>query len=77
MTRERIEQAIKFATSNKKALQESSQAGCYYCKKIYDSSEVVECREQEETALCPKCAVELTVLVLNAPVRAVPTNNDN
>ena len=51
MTREKIEQAMKFAISNKKAIQESPKAGCYYCKKTYKPSKVVEFLEHEETGL--------------------------
>ena len=73
MTREKIEQAMKFAISNKKAIQESPKAGCYYCKKTYKPSKVVEFLEHEEIALCPKCGID-SVLPANSPYE--PTNEN-
>jgi hypothetical protein len=66
MTRDKLRAAIKFATSNEQALKESAYAGCYYCLRIYPSSEVTQFLEVERTALCPKCGID-SVLPSNSP----------
>jgi hypothetical protein len=58
MEKEKIKAAIKFATTNKKALEISEKAGCYYCLKIYPANEVTDFLEVEDTALCPHCGID-------------------
>ena len=73
MKKELIEKAIDFATSNKVALQQSDKAGCYYCKKIYDASLVIDFLESEETALCPKCGTD-SVIPSKSPIELTAKN---
>ena len=73
MTQEEIKGAIDFATSNREMLEKSSKAGCYYCMKIYDASEVTDFLEQEETALCPKCGID-SVLPSSSPYELTAEN---
>ena len=73
MTKELVEQAITFATSNRRALEHSDQAGCYYCKKIYNAALVTDFLENEETALCPKCGID-SVIPSNSPIELTPQN---
>lgn len=71
MTKEKIQEAIKYATSNKQSIQKSEKAACYYCLKTYNSSEVLEFIEPEGTALCPKCGID-SVLPSNSPYELLP-----
>ena len=73
MTREEFTKAIEYATANEENLKNSSKAGCYYCKKIYDASEVLEFLEGERTALCPKCGID-SVIPSNSPIELTSSN---
>ncbi len=73
MNQKSIEQAIKYATSNERALSNSDMAGCYYCKNIYPSNEVTDFLETERTALCPRCGID-SVIPSNSPIKLSPKN---
>lgn len=73
MEKSLIESAIKYATSNKEALSNSTNAGCYYCLRIYPASEVAEFLEVEDTAICPYCDID-SVLPDNTPIELNKAN---
>ncbi len=73
MTKELIEKAIEFATTNEDALKNSDMAGCYYCKAIYVAKEVTEFLKIERTTLCPKCGID-SVIPSNSPIEVTPEN---
>lgn len=53
--------AIQLAMRNKKALSNSTKAGCYYCLEIYDPKDIKEYTDQGETAICPKCNIDAVI----------------
>jgi len=53
-----IKEAHKYSISNISNLNKSKKAGCYYCKSIFNASEVKETTDNGETALCPKCGID-------------------
>jgi hypothetical protein len=57
---------MKYVTSNKTALSESTECGCVYCLKRFNPNEIVEwCCERDEnaenSALCPYCGIDSIV----------------
>jgi rRNA maturation endonuclease Nob1 len=56
--------APKLALRNRKTLEQVTECACYNCYKIYDTKEVKDYTDMEETALCPYCGVD-TVLPVN------------
>lgn len=58
MDKSKLEEAIKYATSNREKLKVSKNAACYYCMEVYLASEVIEFCDSETTALCPKCGID-------------------
>lgn len=53
-----VEKAAILAFRNKKMIEESNQAGCYYCLEIFPTSEVVQFTDNGQTAICPRCGVD-------------------
>lgn len=53
-----IKEASKYSIYDMSELQNSSQAGCYYCKSIFDTSAIKETTDEGKTALCPKCGID-------------------
>jgi len=62
-----LENAHDLSHNHKKALQEEQKCGCFYCKKIFNSKEIVEWLEHPNpcdrlgTALCPYCAIDSVI----------------
>ena len=53
------------------AVSHSKQCGCFYCKKIFDASEVVEFvteRDGQQTAICPYCGIDSVIQDANAEI---------
>lgn len=47
---------------NKKILNSSKLAGCYYCLKVYPATAVDEFVDSDdETGLCPECGIDAVV----------------
>jgi len=53
-----IKEASKYSIRNKKQLQQSNLAGCYYCCEIFPVSEIKEWTDGGVTAFCPKCSID-------------------
>ena len=51
----------RIAMKNRKMIEQSSLVGCYSCCKIFDSKDVKEYTDRNETALCPHCNVDCLV----------------
>ena len=50
--------------ANYEAIKQSKQCGCFYCKKIFGPSEVVEFVTEnngEMTAICPYCGIDSVI----------------
>ncbi len=54
----KTEEASKFSIYNMQELNNSTMAGCYYCKSIYKSIDIKETTDNGKTALCPKCGID-------------------
>ena len=57
---------IEYVTSNKTALQESTECACVYCLNKFDPREIKEwCYEKNmndaTTAICPYCGIDSIV----------------
>lgn len=67
-TREEHSKSFK----NFKAIQQSKKCGCYYCKKIFDATEidewVTENDDGQKTALCPYCGIDSVIQDFNVNV---------
>lgn len=53
----------KFSIYNRTSINKSEKCGCFYCESIYQSKEILEWIDADEsgigqTALCPKCGVD-------------------
>lgn len=66
MKKEILEGSLKYTTVNRKALEKSAKAGCYFCLKVYPARKVVTFLDSEETGLCPYCGID-SVLPDSAP----------
>lgn len=53
-----IKDASKYSIHNKKQLEESEIAGCYYCCKIFEPSEIKIYVDDNDTAICPNCKID-------------------
>ena len=49
------------------AIQKSQKCGCYFCKKIFDASEI-EDWTSDKTALCPYCGIDSVVQDYNVEI---------
>ncbi len=46
------------STRNKLVVTNATRVGCFYCKKIYPASEVVEFSKRNDSAICPHCSID-------------------
>lgn len=49
---------------NKEELENAKKCGCFYCLKIYDTSQIKEWIEEEtglKTAICPYCGIDAVI----------------
>lgn len=58
-----LEQAHKHSISNKEEIEKSELCGCYFCKKIFKSSEIKEWLKDKNdgTAKCPHCLTDSVI----------------
>jgi len=55
---ELIKATHKKCSNNIELLKSSKNAGCFYCQKVFPSSEVKEFVDEGKTALCPYCGID-------------------
>ncbi len=53
-----VEMATKLSFYNRHSIQRAEKCGCYFCIRVFDSKEVVEWRDNGNTAVCPNCEVD-------------------
>ena len=57
-----LEKAHKKSIFNKSEIMRSNICGCFYCLKVYPTSEIKEWvnegKEKEQTPLCPYCGID-------------------
>ena len=56
-----LENAHRHSVRNRREIEQSSQCGCFSCKRTFLSSEVVDYTDEGETALCPYCGVDAVI----------------
>lgn len=43
---------------HRKRLKTDQGGGCFYCKNYFETEEIVEWIDNDETALCPRCGID-------------------
>jgi hypothetical protein len=56
-----FEEAHRFSSHHRIALEKDIKCGCFYCLKIFNPSEITEWCDNEETALCPYCEIDSVI----------------
>ena len=62
-----LQRAHEFCSNNKSELERDQRCGCFYCKKIYRTSEITEWVvadtpiDRRGTAICPYCGVDSVI----------------
>ncbi|MGY3703309.1 hypothetical protein BW731_02260 [Vagococcus martis] len=52
--------AHKLSVNNKSLLKESVTCGCFYCIRLFEYGDIIECIGgiSDDTALCPFCEID-------------------
>ncbi|OHD11636.1 MAG: cytoplasmic protein [Spirochaetes bacterium GWD1_27_9] len=60
---EDIVKAHKFSINHKEYLMKDKICGCFYCLKIFNTTEIEDWIEDkiDETALCPYCGIDSVI----------------
>jgi hypothetical protein len=56
-----INEAVRLSSRNRAEVEASKVCGCYFCLRVYPSSDVVEYHEHSDggqTAQCPCCTID-------------------
>jgi hypothetical protein len=53
--------AHKHCSSHKQELLVSASCGCFYCQRVFASSEVEDWCDDGNTALCPYCGIDALI----------------
>ena len=63
MENQKLDEAHKHSINNKEEIEKSESCGCFYCKKIFKSSEVKEWIKDKngDTAKCPHCLTDSVI----------------
>ena len=57
-----LQKINELSVDNMALLEEEQKCGCFYCGRIFDSSEITECIEDEgESAVCPFCGIDAVI----------------
>lgn len=58
-----LESAHKYCSDNKAQLEAEQKCGCFYCRKIFPSSEIKDWIKEgtSGTALCPYCGIDAVI----------------
>ena len=58
-----LEQAHRHSINNKNEIEKSNTCGCFYCREMFDPSEIKTWIKDErgETAQCPYCLVDSVI----------------
>ena len=58
------DKAYDHSICNKEELKKVEKCGCFYCSRIFDTSEIKEWIEENsgaETAMCPYCDIDAVI----------------
>lgn len=58
----KLEVIHKKSINNKGLIDESSNCGCFYCKSLFQGSEITKTKDNNKTALCPSCSVDAVLV---------------
>lgn len=63
MNKKDIISAHKFSSCHKAQLKVEQTCGCFYCLKIFNSSEITVwiCDDKDDTAICPYCGIDSVI----------------
>lgn len=56
-----LEEAHKHCRHNKRELDDSNTAGCFYCFNVFNPGEIKQWVDTGTTALCPKCGIDSVI----------------
>ena len=56
-----IIKAHDHSSNNRDELKKSNVCGCFYCKKIFNPSEISEWIDDGKTAICPHCGIDSVI----------------
>lgn len=58
-----LQKINEFSVNNMEFLEEEQKCGCFFCGKIFNSSEITGCIEDEDgdTAVCPFCKIDSVI----------------
>ncbi|WP_258235498.1 cytoplasmic protein [Bacillus atrophaeus] len=54
-------QAHIFSIHNKSYLEKVNRCGCFHCLEIFNSDEIIEWIDDEDTAVCPYCGIDSVI----------------
>lgn len=59
----RLRQAHAHSFENRKAIEASGQAGCFYCESVFPAAEVTAWLHDKggDTAQCPRCTIDAVI----------------
>jgi len=58
MKNEQVNQIAKASYNNHAALAAADRCGCYFCQKIFPTTEVTQWVDQQRTGICPYCGMD-------------------
>lgn len=59
-----LEDAHRASSMHESALKKSRYCGCFYCKSVFETSQIEEWTDEnkeERTALCPYCDIDAVI----------------
>jgi hypothetical protein len=56
-----IAQFPHFAMKNRQLVEQSTNAGCFHCLKIFSKSDIKDYTDDGKTVICPLCGVDSVV----------------
>ena len=56
-----MNQFPQMAMNNRNLIEQSTNAGCFCCVKMFDISEIKEYTDHGKTVICPLCGVDSVV----------------
>lgn len=56
-----VNNAAKLSLKNRTALEAAAHCGCYQCIRTFETSEITQWTDKDQTALCPHCGIDSIV----------------
>lgn len=60
-TKNEVLAAHKHSHLHRAEIEKSEKCGCFYCLRIYPSSEIVDWTDVGDTAICPYCDIDSVI----------------